>query len=122
MHYNIDRESGYLLYKPDKWNAFLHVDNETLSTWLKRREITNDPVSFLSGADDWWISVSGDLSTSTHVNALLNFSVDGNSEEEGFSLRLTDEERLFIFEDMRELLEEDGVLDGHGGITGGLWL
>lgn len=118
--YGIDRENGYALYHPDKWEADLYADDPTLFAWLER--IGVDRVHELAELGwDWRVTAHGSVSGTYDVRAEIALYAD-EAEEGCYALELTDEEQAFIAEDMRELLEEDGVIDGHGGITGGEWL
>ena len=117
--YGIDRESGYMLYRPDRWEADLRADDETLFEWMGR--IGVDRTRELAELGwEWRITAHGDVS-GTAVRAEITLYAD-EAEEGRYALDLDDLEQTLIAEDMRELLEEDGVLDGHGGIVGGDWL
>ena len=117
--YGIDRESGYMLYRPDRWEADLYADDGTLFSWLER--IGVDRARELAELGwEWRVTAHGGVS-GTAVRAEITLYAD-EAEEGVYALDLNDMEQVLIAEDMREFLEEDGVLDGHGGITGGEWL
>lgn len=118
--YGIDREVEYRLFKPDVWEADLSADDATLFAWLERIGVDCVPELAELGWE-WRVTAHGSVSGTYDVRAEITLYAD-EAEERCYALELTDEEQAFIAEDMREFLEEDGVIDGHGGITGGEWL